>query len=156
LLPFAAVHGQLHGVAVAAMERLVFVQQRLHRVGARGQVAQRLQRIAGHAGLEGGGGAGRPAVHVDAEGLLALGAVLDLESRLLAVVLGDEEQQPSVEGPGGQARSHAHREARPGGCGRAHGERQGEQRESQERPGYRTDASQGHESSAEGDEVRGV
>jgi hypothetical protein len=39
LLPFAAVHGQLHGVPVAAVERLVPVQERLDRVRTRGQVA---------------------------------------------------------------------------------------------------------------------
>ena len=55
LLALAAVHGQLDRVAVAAAERLVPVQQRLHRVRARGQLAQRLQRIAEDAGLEGRG-----------------------------------------------------------------------------------------------------
>ena len=46
LLPFPAVHGKLHHVAIGAAEGLVLVEQRLHVVGPRGQLPQAVQRKA--------------------------------------------------------------------------------------------------------------
>ena len=88
LLALAAIHRQLDGVAGGQAERLVLVQQRLHRVLAGRQLAQRLERVAEHAGVE------RPLVarlqplDVDAEDLRrrqARGA--HLEPRLAGAVL---------------------------------------------------------------------
>ena len=108
LLALAAIHRQLDGVARGQTERLVLVQQRLHRVLARRKRRQRLERIAEHRGVERPLVAGLQPVDVDAEDLRrrqARGA--HLEARFAAPVLRQQQQKPSVERLLRAARSEA-------------------------------------------------
>ncbi len=118
LLALAAVHRQLHDVAVGATERLVAVEQRLRRVGARGHVAQAAQRVAERGGVDDGGRAGRQAVDVDAEHQLRVGAIGDLEARLGLRVGREHHEQPSVEALGLERGRERHAHA---GAGRLRG-----------------------------------
>ena len=98
LLPFAAIHRQLDGVAGGEMEGLVLVQQRLNGVVAGRQPRQRFDRIAEHAVVERALVTGLQAFDVDAEYLRrrrARGG--DLKPGLALVVPGDEHQQPAVQ-----------------------------------------------------------
>ena len=98
LLALAAVHRQLDHVAGGEAERLVLVQQRLHRVLARRQVGQRFERVAEHAGVERALVSRLETFHVDAEDLSRREAGGGhLKPRLARVVLGNHQQQPSVD-----------------------------------------------------------
>ena len=115
LLPFAAVHRQLHGVAVRALEGLVLVQERLDRVGAGGYVRERFAREPEHTPIECGVGPGCPAVDVDAERLLRPRPVDDLCPRFGAVVARDHQDQASVHRRLRQLRGEGDENARPAG-----------------------------------------
>ena len=88
MLAFAIVHGQLHGVAVAAMEGFVDVEERLHVVVAWGNVVEGDARVADGRVVNGDGLAGGEIVGVHAENLLRFEAVADLEPWLAVVILG--------------------------------------------------------------------
>ena len=85
LLALAAIHRQLDDVTVGAMKRLVLVQQRLHAVRAGRHVREALD--AGSRARRRRSRRSSPGcqpVDVDAEDLLRLRAVVDLEPRLFA------------------------------------------------------------------------
>ncbi len=82
LLAFAAVHRQLHRVAVAAREGLVAVEERLHGVGAGGNVGESLHGeadgAAGHARRRAAG----PAFEIETEDRLPFRPRRHVEARL--------------------------------------------------------------------------
>ena len=117
LLALAAVHRQLDGVAGRQAERLVLVQQRLHRVLARRKLAQRLERVAEHGRVERPFVARLQPVDVDAEHLRrrqARGA--HLEARFAGAVFRQQQQQPPVERLLRDAGAEADDESPPGAC----------------------------------------
>ena len=97
MLAFPAVHGQLDHVAVGAAEGLVTMEQGLDGVGARADVLEALQRVADVGPAHGHRLPRLHPVHVEAEDLLRLEAVVDQEARLLAVVGREHDQQAAVE-----------------------------------------------------------
>jgi hypothetical protein len=99
LLALAAVHRHLDGVTVTALERLVLVDQRLHRIRAGRNVVDALEREAERRAIERRRGSGPEAVDIDAEDQLAADAVVDLKARLArARVLRQHHEQPPVDG----------------------------------------------------------
>ena len=98
LLALTAIHRQLDGVARGQAERLVLVQQRLHGVLARRQIAERCERVARDARVEAPLVPGLQSLDVDAEGLRRRQARrAQLEARLARAVLRQQQQEPSVE-----------------------------------------------------------
>jgi hypothetical protein len=79
-------------VAIGASEGLVPVEECLHGVGPRAERAQRLQRVAENRPVDDRGRSRGQAVDVEAEDLLRLRAVGDLEARLRGLVGGEEQQ----------------------------------------------------------------
>ena len=98
LLALAAVHRHLHGVAVAAREGLVAVEERLHRVGAGGDVRQPFDREADRRRPSTLAGAppGQPSRSRPKIGCPP-GAERHVEARLAVAARGEDEQQPAVE-----------------------------------------------------------
>ena len=97
LLAFAAVHRQLDDVSVAAVEGLIKVNQCLNTIMARGEETQALERVTRSRGIDDHLLIGPKAVHIDAEDLLRLWAVADLEARLVLGIRGKHDEQPAVE-----------------------------------------------------------
>src|SRR6185295_19829795 len=97
-LSFAAIHRQLHDVTVLAMESLVSMQQRLHAVGASGYVSEADAWIAECLRVEDQLTVAFPVARIDAEHLLTARAFLDQESRLLAGIDGQKQQQSARNG----------------------------------------------------------
>src|SRR5262245_45850595 len=99
VLALALVHRHLDGVAVAAMERFVAVQQRLHVVVAGGNVRQAPSRPAPDPLVDDDVLAGRETVDVDAENRpRAVRPVLvALKPRLRLAVVRDEQQDTAVD-----------------------------------------------------------
>ena len=98
LLALAAVHRELHGVAVGAAEGLVPVEERLDLVGARRNLREAHGGETQDVALEDRLRSGLPAVDVDSEDLLAAERVVgDLRAGLFALVGREEKQQASVE-----------------------------------------------------------
>ena len=96
-LPFAAIHRQLHDMTILPTEGLVSMQQHLYAIRAGGHVGEAEARIADYLGVEDLRLAALPALGIDAEDLLTLRAFLDLKSRLLAGIDGQQQQQSAVE-----------------------------------------------------------
>ena len=82
MLAFAAVHGQLDGVAVGAVKGLVAMQHSLHVILARRHVAQAADGIAGGGIVHDHGLAGLHGIDVDAEDHLGADGVVYLHARL--------------------------------------------------------------------------
>ena len=97
LLPLASIHRQLDGVAVGPVKGLVPVQEGLDPIVPGGNLRQALHRVAQRGGVDHGVLAGLQPLDVDAEDLLGLRAVVDLEPRLLGGVLREHDQDPAVE-----------------------------------------------------------
>ena len=87
MLAFTAIHRQLYGVSVGAVERLIAVQKCLHPILTRRDEVQAAQRIAQDCSVKDRVGFRFEAVDVDAEDELTVWPVVDLESRLLGVIL---------------------------------------------------------------------
>ena len=142
VLSLALVHRHLDRVAVAAVERLVAIDQRLDEIVARRDVAQAARRPPHHLVVDDEIRARLEAVDVDAEDRLrAVGAVLiRLRPRLRLAIVGDEEEDAAVERLRAAGGGEGDREAeRPGrlrarGEGAAAGEHEGE-REPQDESG---------------------
>ncbi len=107
MLPFATVHGQLHGVPVGAVERLVPVQEGLDPIATGRDLAQALDRVSQSLLVDHGLVIGRQGVDVDAEDLLGLRAVVDLEPRLTFVVGGEHHEQSAIDRRLGQVPAEA-------------------------------------------------
>ncbi len=131
LLALAAVHGQLHDVAVGPVEGLVPVEEDLDTVPAGFHLGEALRRKAEDAPVEDRVLARPPAIHVDAEDLLALRdvRVAHLEARLRRGVGREEEEQPPVERLPAQRPREAHRDAEPRGLPGSRRHRGDEQRQ---------------------------
>ncbi|MFT3764561.1 MAG: hypothetical protein QM820_03450 [Minicystis sp.] len=100
LVPFlalAAVHRQLHHVAVGAMEGLVTVEDGLHEVLARREVREARDREAERRAVDDRGRAGREPIGVDAEDLLGLEPLLHLKARLGLAGLREDDDHAAVE-----------------------------------------------------------
>ena len=91
VLAFAAIHGQLHGVAVGAVESLVAMQHGLHVILSRRHVAQTADGIAVGGIIHHYGLARLHAVNVHAEHHLGADGVVDLHARLGGRVSSKEE-----------------------------------------------------------------
>ena len=100
LLSLSLVGGELHHVAVGAVERLVPVQDGLGTVRSRGKVAEALHRESEHGVGERGHLPRRPPLHVHPEGGLGPHAVGDVETGLALVPLGKHQDQSPVQGLG--------------------------------------------------------
>ena len=98
LLAFAAIHGELERVAVAAVKRLVKMNQCLNAVmpGAEADAGFRAGNPA-PTNRRRPPASGAKIVHIEAEDLLGLGAVIDLEPRLVLGIGGEHDEQPTVE-----------------------------------------------------------
>ena len=93
-------------MAVGAVKRLVALEQGLDLVRTGGDLREAHGGIAQDVGREHGLLAGLPAVDLDAEDLLAVETdVADLESRLLALVRREEQEDAAVERAGDVVRA---------------------------------------------------
>jgi hypothetical protein len=97
MLALAAIHGQLDGVSVGAMEGLVAVQERLHGVLARRDFRKAPARIAEDLPVDHRFLSRLQAVHIDAEDQLRVGVVADLEPWLPFGIGRHHQQHASVE-----------------------------------------------------------
>src|SRR5690606_34108390 len=96
LLPFPLVGRELHGVAVAARERFVAIDQRLHAIAASRELGERMDGIAERRGVHIASLPGPPALDIHTEYLRRLRGVAYLKARLAAAVSRDEQQQSPV------------------------------------------------------------
>ena len=97
LLAFAAVHRQLDCVTVRAFESLVAMHERLHGVLAGWQIRQTSSRITKRALVHRLRFARFPALDVDTEDLLRVQVFVNLKAWFIFGVVGNEQQQPSVD-----------------------------------------------------------
>ena len=99
MLAFAAIHRQLDGVPRSEAERLVLVQQRLHRVLAWRKARQRRDRVAEDCCVECPIVAWLHALDVNAEHLRGAETRLaDLKAGLAVRILREEQQQAAIDG----------------------------------------------------------
>ncbi len=99
LLALAPVHRQLDGLAVGAGERLVAVEQRLDGVGPRRAESARLRAGSPRRRRRPTPARRAACLDVDAGDQLCGRVVVDLEARLVAVVVRDHDEQPAVDRP---------------------------------------------------------
>ena len=95
----APVHRQLDDLAVRAVKRFVHLEQRLHRVGAGGNVGEAANRVGDGRLVHGCRGTRSPALDVHPRDDLRVRAVVDLEARLGARIGGQHHEQAPVERP---------------------------------------------------------
>jgi hypothetical protein len=100
VLAFALVHVELDGVAVGAMEGFVTVEDDLHVVFAGLDVVEVADGVAEGGVVDCGGLAGLKIVDVDAEDHLGARGERDLHARLFGGIVGEDEEQATVEGLG--------------------------------------------------------
>src|SRR5215813_3851860 len=91
MLPFSAIHRQLHRMPVRPFEGLVLMQQRLNPVSPGGNFSQAFSRIAEDRAINKSLLSRLQPVNVNAEDLLSLRAVIDLHPGLLRTVGRDHQ-----------------------------------------------------------------
>ena len=97
LLAFAAIHRQLHGMAIGTRERLVPMEQRLHGVSTRRHVREALTRIPDGLAIDDRIGFRPPIFDIDAKRLLGRRTVEDLKSGLRALIGRKHQNETAVQ-----------------------------------------------------------
>jgi len=97
MLSLAAVHRELHGLAVLQVERFVLVKHCLDVVLTGLKRGEALVREAEDVGIDHGLGPGPEAVDVDPEDLRRVDACGHLESRLRSFACRDDEQDATIQ-----------------------------------------------------------
>ena len=98
MLTFTPVHGEFDRVAVGAMEGLVTVQDDLHVVFPRRNVAQIANRVPKRRFADHNRLAGTHRIHIHPKHHLGLRGIVDLEARLGGRVGRENQKQPAVNG----------------------------------------------------------
>src|SRR5262245_13788128 len=97
MLPFSAIHRQLHRTPVRPFECFVLMQQRLNPVSPGRNLSQAFPRVAEDGAVDKSLLPRLQAVNVNPENLLSLRAVVDLHPRFLRIVGRDHKQHPAIE-----------------------------------------------------------
>ena len=113
LLPFPLVRRELDRVAVAALERFVAVDHRLHAIPSGLELARATGRIPERLRVHITSFAGLPAVDVDAEHLRRGDRAAHLAARLARGVRRDHHKQSAVERRGAARRRERDCESQP-------------------------------------------
>jgi hypothetical protein len=110
MLAFSAIHGELDGVAVGAVEGLVAVQDDLDVVVAGRDVVEIADGVAKGGVVDGDGLARLELVEVEAEDHLGAGGEVDLHPGLGGGIGGKQEEDAAVDGLGAAFLGERHRE----------------------------------------------
>ena len=98
LLAFAAVHGKLERVAVATVHGLVQMNHCLNAILAGRKETHVFKRISDRGRIDDDLRIGLKIIDVEAEDLLRLGSVVDLEARFVLGIRGKHHEQTAIEG----------------------------------------------------------
>jgi len=97
LLAFSAVHRQLHDMTVGAEESFVAVEQGLNVIGAGRYVLESLNGITEDRGINSDRLSWPQCFSIDTEDLDGVRTGPDLEPRLIVVMCGQHEDDPTVD-----------------------------------------------------------
>src|SRR6266568_8038556 len=98
VLSFAAIHRQLDGFSIRPMERLIPVQNGLHKILARRKVAQTAYRISIRMFVHYNFLPWPDSLDVHAKHDLRLRSVIDLHARFIARISRQEDEKTSIHG----------------------------------------------------------